>query len=1071
MFDIVSIGRSDLLIAVLNGLAILTADDGPAGFGGLIALGLLTGVLLTLARGIVTQRLDLQWVLIGWLMYAVLFAPKVTVTVEDIYTGDTTAVANVPLGVGAIGGLTSTIGLTLTDAFGTAFAFPSITQTGYLDALDIANALREMDYGDANDLTAGSTLQFVDMQRSVRAYLTDCVFFDMLSNVPNPDTSWEEIRTAPRLLEAIEVNSTSWFTTVWLDDGDPDGQTLTCTEAYQTISTNLTDAFLPAWTEYIGTVLGLDDPGPDIQSAVDTLFGVGRSAQDFMLNSLLSREIRLAELGYHAAADNTAGVVMRTQAMEQRRAQWQTEQSMFLEVARPLISYIEAFFYAVSPFMAFLFTLGAFGIALFARYLILAIWVQLWMPVMAINNLYINLAASERLQDIDAAGMDILSLTGLESVWTETTSWLAVGGMLAAATPLLTLMLLTGSYYAFTRLTDRMSGADFVNERIASPNVLEPAALAAAGPLGAQVAINTQAPNVGLARTDVERVVPDIDIGSSLDRSVQSAYGAQQQALSDWASGRGTGLNLNRQEHLEQFARNLNSESLASTHTEIDSVLQRMSEAVVKDEALFQQLSSEERALLQGTIGAALAGRRASERFGVGAEGLGSIAATLANIESLTEGQKQQIAENIANIAQGEEGLTSQLAEAITHSHETGQASRFASALGVADSREFRESQRDVATTTASYNELSALRDSVGSIFRADAAHFGRQAVADGSIDQLEQLAIRHELNRDDVARMAGEFYLSEKIYDPDQARASALGLALSQGSAEARADLARYMAPRFGSASVGVGDATANAEVRPSAIFGDTAQEVRSTIGDLPFSAAELRSDIDAQIYDYGALNESGLNAVRDFFEGSLEGNSQRMEEALAEIDRIATLTRAAHIEENYDDTRSVFRAASDYDWSQTTVDAFVNAGTSIGAAAASYGLAYDEAREQGAGRLSASWTGLGAALRGYKEGFDASVQAQYDETKRLALDRGFPEVVAEYYANQSIMMQQSVDTSVLQWLGLDDDYNHQKREARAALGDSAFGYVHRAAGADEAKRNEYLGYAMDLYRARQLE
>src|SRR5687767_15776170 len=130
MFDIVCIGRADFLIAVLNALAILTADEGPAGYGGLVALGLLIGVVLALVRGIVTQRVELQWVLAGWLLFACLFVPKVTVTVEDIYTGDTTTVANVPLGPAAIGSITSTVGVTLADAFGTVFAVPSLTSTG-----------------------------------------------------------------------------------------------------------------------------------------------------------------------------------------------------------------------------------------------------------------------------------------------------------------------------------------------------------------------------------------------------------------------------------------------------------------------------------------------------------------------------------------------------------------------------------------------------------------------------------------------------------------------------------------------------------------------------------------------------------------------------------------------------------------------------------------------------------------------------------------------------------------------------------------------------------------------------
>lgn len=1064
MFDIISIGRSDLLIAVLQGLAILTADDGPAGFGGLVALGLLVGVALTVARGIVTQRLDLQWIFVGWAMYAVLFLPKVTVTVEDIYTGDTTAVANVPIGVAAIGGVTSTIGLTLTEAFGTAFAFPSMTETGYLDALEIVSAIREMDYGDANDLTASGNLKHVDLQRSLRAYLTDCVVYDMLANVPNPDVTWEEVRTAADLLAAIEVDSNAWYTTVWLLEADADGQTVTCTEAYRSISTNMTANFLPAWTEYIGTVLGLDDPASRIQDAVDALFGVGRSAQDFMLNSLIARELRLAELGYHAAANNTPGVVMRTQAMEQRRTQWASEQSMFLEVARPLISYIEAFFYAVSPFMAFLFTLGAVGISLFARYLLLAIWVQLWLPVMAINNLYINIAASERLRSIDAGGMDILSLAGLESVWTETTSWLAVGGLLAAATPLLTLMILTGSYYAFTRLTDRMAGGDHIDERIATPATLQPAPVAAAGALGLHSELNHASPTTGLVKKDAERILPSISIGSGISEAVEGARTAQQQAVAEWASAHSTGLSLNRTEHIEQFARNLTSESNTATRTTVDQVMEQMARSVVQNDALFRSMTSEERGLLQGAIGASLG------RHGNGAGSSGTVQAVLQNIESLSESQREQIADNISNLAQSQRGLMGQLAEAIAVNAEEGQASRYTSALGVADSTDWRQAQRDVATSAESLRSLTAFRNHVGSDFKMDAPRFGHQAVADDSVAELMRLATENSVNIGYAQDLARNWTETGVFHDHDQALAAALGVGLSQGDALSRAALAEYMAPRFGTLDLELESPQSELELAGSEReFGNVRSQVSDAVIEVPSGPESVRAEVEDSFGSFEANRETGRSAVEHFFEASSASNAESMERALNEIDRIAVETRAEYLEENFDANRGVFKALSDLNVSEQVASAFDGVGTSIGVAASGYVQSYREAREQGANVASAAWSGIGGFLRGYGEGFDASIQQQYNAARQHALDRGFPKVVADYYANQNIMFQQSIDSAVLQGLGLDHEWNRQVNEAREVLGDAGLSYVYRAARADEHRRKEYLDNAMDLYSRKQ--
>ena len=53
---------------------------------------------------------------------------------------------------------------------------------------------------------------------------------------------------------------------------------------------------------------------------------------------------------------------------------------------------------------------------------------------------------------------------------------IAVGGMMMAATPVLSLMVITGSVYAFTQLTSRMQGADHINEKIVAPDAMQPSA-------------------------------------------------------------------------------------------------------------------------------------------------------------------------------------------------------------------------------------------------------------------------------------------------------------------------------------------------------------------------------------------------------------------------------------------------------------------------------------------------------------------------------------------------------------------------------------------------------------------
>ena len=1061
MFDIISIGNSDLLIAVLNGIAILTAADGPAGYGGLIALGLLIGLVITLARGIVTQRIDIQWVLVGWLLYAVLFIPKVTVTVEDVYDGTTTAVDNVPLGVGAIGGVTSTIGITLTEAFGTAFAFPSMTASGYSDALDILNALRDMDYGDANDGSAAANNPNVDFQRTLRGYLKDCVLLDINMALAGDGVTWEELRTSPNLLADIQVDSTIWFTTTYLNAAQPDGTTQTCTAAYATILGFVDGNFRPAWHEYIADQLSLDDAVVGVQESMDALFGVGKDAQAFMMNSLIARELRLADLGYHAAADNTAGVIMRTQAIEQRRTQWATEQSLFLEVARPLIAYIEAFFYAVSPFMAFLFTLGSMGITLFARYLLLAIWIQLWMPVLAINNLYIHIGASNQLQAIDAGGTDVISMIGMESVWTETATWIATGGMMAAATPLLTLVLISGSYFAFTRLTDRMGGADTINERIGSPDVLQPAAAGVAGANIFEVPMSTRHPIQGDTLTGAAGVLPNIQTGNVSRSELSSAQAVQQQAVSQWAAGASQGLNLNRSEDMRQFAQNLSSESLTSRRTEVDNVFESMSQSATQGIVNFDEMSSQERSTLTGIIGGSLSAGGGTG--GTSAGGTAGIRQQLDQIESLTEGQRTDIANRISEMVSAESGQRLDLANAIEQTAREGEISQFARAMGVQDSEEFRAVQQDVASTTRSYNELAALSTSIGIGQSIPVTHFGRMSDDEASRTELARLAAEHGVNMRNVDEAAGIWTASGYFHDPGAAWSAAVGMELSHGDASARRDLMSYVSDRMPTVGASPEDVSS---FDAYSQFGATRDTVGERVTGVPFDGSAFGQSVEGNLTPFGSDSDEGRAAVQRFFEANQNDNAEAREAALREIDEIVNRNRADFAESSFNPDRGLLETISDYDVSGGVGTATSQLGTSLGYAAGAFQEAYSEAKEAGHSEFSAQLSGLGAIGRGWNEGFNEVVTQKYDSFYDRAIDAGLPDVAAQYYADNAIWMDQAVDQAFSRYVGWDEEFNARREEVGELLGERGRDILERAAQTEGQKGENLLDDAAAIYR-----
>ncbi len=121
---------------------------------------------------------------------------------------------------------------------------------------------------------------------------------------------------------------------------------------------------------------------------------------------------------------------------------------MFMTVVRPMLTFFEGFIYAITPIIAFIIVMGSFGLQLARKYVQTILWIQLWMPVLSIINLFVHTAASNEMSSLSAGGLN--SMYALSSTGDVLQHWIATGGMLAAATPVISLFIVTGSTYAFT---------------------------------------------------------------------------------------------------------------------------------------------------------------------------------------------------------------------------------------------------------------------------------------------------------------------------------------------------------------------------------------------------------------------------------------------------------------------------------------------------------------------------------------------------------------------------------------------------------------------------------------------
>ena len=522
MFEIHSIGDSAFLAQILNAVAMIT---GTGDFVQLCSIGILLGVIIICVQTVLnaSKSLDFQQILVGWVCWMCFFGVSTTVTIEDAYTGEVRVVDNVPIGVGFAGSMISNIGYGITDLFETAYRnVASMTNEPFAESLRVISTVRQKSY-DASVLDAvNQSVPGTDIQRSLENYMRDCTMVKIQTGAARlEDVYTQEINSA------IKFDSKLFGTRIFTANGAAD-LAPSCAEAWTRLSQVMDESMQSAQViSAVNRISGVrDEVGiPQTTTALEnslTMLGVqADSAQEFVKATIIEPIYRNAARGYYSNANDPTYALMVGQAISQRNTQWAAEQSMFMTTVRPMLTFFEGFIFAITPVVGFLMVIGTFGLMLAVRYFQVILWIQLWFPVMSVCNLYITMAATGQIQSM---GGQVASFYGLNAVSQILETWLATGGMLCAATPMIALFLVTGSTYAFTTLANRMQGGDHVNEKVASPDAIQ------TGPVHMQEAMATGNQNITTKMSGGESVYKQLSHSKAFNDTVASTATNMQAA-------------------------------------------------------------------------------------------------------------------------------------------------------------------------------------------------------------------------------------------------------------------------------------------------------------------------------------------------------------------------------------------------------------------------------------------------------------------------------------------------------------------------------------------------------------
>jgi len=711
-FSIYSVGDAAFLEQIMIAVAMAT---GTGDFERMVSIGLLIGALIisfqSLFQG--AKSWDLHQVFACWLVYAISFGAGVTVTIEDAYNGQVRVVDNVPVGPAAAGSIISSVGFGLTKLFEVAYSpVASVTESKFMDSLELLSKLRNHEMESAlwtvwNDSLGGGT---VDMKKSLTNYISECTAIKFSLGESNEDQiNTENWRTA------LRFDSQIYGTRLFLSPSGPTDPS--CTDGWIQLSQSFETAFNSGLSQQaLGYLLSTTDALNATSDALYRLQVTNVAAGDFIKANFLQPIVQRGFAQYYSDMNDPYAQIMLTQAESQRNTQYAAEQSLFVKSIQPLMTLVEGFAYAITPIAAFVMVLGSKGLLLVGKYLQMLIWVQLWLPIMSVINLFIYIMGQQALAKYTTGNLS--SFEGVAYAGAEIERWIGIGGMMAAATPVLSLMLVTGSVYAFNSLAQRVGASDTVNEKLMSPDLVDRGSVLSQQPQFNQSRI------AGTMTSGGESLVDSINLGSTVSNALSSSSAATAQAQKGFASQLSNSVfSGHGSEQTYSQLHSLGKTLRASDSTQAKSILSAAQNYVTDRGINASHTDAVAGAIAMRASAGVDAGKLAAAFTGpvgaaVNAANPVSMNGSLdVSAQSQSQDSRQQLSSDIDSLSRGlgftkddSSALTSDLARQVS----TDKGQRFTQSLGEEQRKQLMQSSSDLLSSQQTYQELSQAQQTIG---------------------------------------------------------------------------------------------------------------------------------------------------------------------------------------------------------------------------------------------------------------------------------------------------------------------------------------------------------------------
>jgi conjugal transfer mating pair stabilization protein TraG len=220
-----------------------------------------------------------------------------------------------------------------------------------------------------------------------------------------------------------------------------------------------------------------DPDGPSTVSAANNslnllsgdIAATALSAQSLMTINTQSRDATMMNLVFSpifraaqkASLDQRQPAVTFTTLMTNARnkAMIDTagEASLFESFMTNAMNAFSFLFIVLTPIVAIVaITMGLGGYKIYGAWFLMGVWSQSWLPVAAVLSYYVQTTFWNRL--LAFASSSTMSPASIDNFYTQVSSTIYTGSTMIAATPIITLSLLTGSVYTMSMLAGKATG-------------------------------------------------------------------------------------------------------------------------------------------------------------------------------------------------------------------------------------------------------------------------------------------------------------------------------------------------------------------------------------------------------------------------------------------------------------------------------------------------------------------------------------------------------------------------------------------------------------------------------------